>query len=192
MKHFELNGQIREVGNKAVIKAFRREGLVPCNLYGKGVDNVLFTVNEKDLKGLLFTPASFIVDLKLSNGKSYTAIMHELQFHPVDDNCLHIDFLAVTADKPIAIDVPITITGHAVGVQAGGKFTQVSRKLRVSAKMENLPDELTVDITNLGLDKSISAGELHFEGVTILSPKTTVICRVKSTRQMLAAAKAEA
>lgn len=192
MKHFELNGQIREVGNKAVIKAFRRQGLVPCNLYGKGVDNILFTVTEKDLKGLLFTPASFIVDLKLSNGKSYTAIIHELQFHPVDDNCLHIDFLAVSADKPIAIDVPITITGHAVGVQAGGKFTQVSRKLRVSAKMENLPDELSVDITNLGLDKSISAGELHYEGVTILSPKTTVICRVKSTRQMLAAAKAEA
>ena len=192
MKHFQLEGQIREVGNKAVIKAFRRQGLGPCNLYGKGVDNILFTVKEKDLKGLLYTPASFIVDLKLSDGKTYTAITHELQFHPVDDNCLHIDFLAVSADKPIAIDVPITITGHAAGVQAGGKFTLVSRKLRVSALMENLPDELPVDITNLQLDKAISAGDVHFENVTILSPKTTVICRVKSTRQMLAAAKAEA
>ena len=110
----------------------------------------------------------------------------------MDDNCLHIDFLAVSADKPIAIDVPITITGHAAGVQAGGKFTLVSRKLRVSALMENLPDTLNVDITNLQLDKAISAGDVHYENVTILSPKTTVICRVKSTRQMLAAAKAEA
>ena len=189
MKHFQLNGQIRQKGNKAVIKAFRRQGLVPCNLYGKGIDNVLFTVSEKDLKGLLYTPASFIVDLSLSNGKTYTAITHELQFHPVEDNCLHIDFLAVSADKPIAINVPITINGHAAGVQAGGKFTLVTRKLRVSALMENLPDELPVDITNLQLDKAISAGDLHYEGVTILSPKTTVICRVKSTRQMLAAAK---
>ena len=192
MKHFQLNGVIRTVGNKAVIKAFRRQGLVPCNLYGKGIDNVLFTVSEKELKGLLYTPASHIVDLKLSDGKAYTAVVHELQFHPVDDNCLHIDFLAVSADKPIAIDVPITITGHAAGVQAGGKFTLLTRKLRVSATMENLPDTLDVDITNLQLDKSISAGELHYENVTILSPKTTVICRVKSTRQMLAAAKAEA
>jgi len=192
MKHFQLNGVIRTVGNKAVIKAFRRQGLVPCNLYGKGVENVLFTVTEKDLKGLLYTPASYIVDLTLSDGKTYTAIMHELQFHPVDDVCLHIDFLAVSADKPIAIDVPVTITGHAAGVQAGGKFTLLTRKLRVSATMENLPDNLDVDITDLQLDKSISAGDLHYENVTILSPKTTVICRVKSTRQMLAAAKAEA
>ena len=193
MKHFQLNGVIRTVGNKAVIKAFRRQGLVPCNLYGKGIDtNILFTVTEKDLKGLLYTPASYIVDLTLSDGKTYTAIMHELQFHPVDDVCLHIDFLAVSADKPIAIDVPVTITGHAAGVQAGGKFTLLTRKLRVSATMENLPDNLDVDITDLQLDKSISAGDLHYENVTILSPKTTVICRVKSTRQMLAAAKAEA
>lgn len=191
MKHFALNGTIREVGNKAVIKAFRRQGLIPCNLYGKDLENVLFTVSEKDVKGLLNTPASFIVDLNLS-GKAYMAIVHELQFHPVDDNCLHIDFLAVSADKPIAIDVPIRIEGHAAGVQAGGKFTQLSRKLRVSALMDKLPDELVVDITDLQLDKRITAGELSYEGITILSPKTTIICRVKSTRQMIAAAKAEA
>ena len=80
MKHFTLNGQIREVGNKAVVKAFRRQGLVPCNLYGQGTENVLFTVTEKELKSLTHTPESFIVDLVLSNGKKCTAIVHELQY----------------------------------------------------------------------------------------------------------------
>ena len=140
MKHFQLNGQIREKGNKAVIKAFRRQGLVPCNLYGAGIDNILFTVNEKELMGLTHTPASYIVDLNL-DGKTYTAVAHEYQWHPVDDNCLHVDFLAVNEQKPIVISVPLNISGHPVGVQAGGKFTQVSRSLKVKALMKDLPDQ---------------------------------------------------
>ena len=104
MQHFELKGQIRQVGNKAVIKAFRKEGLVPCNLYGGGMENVLFTVSARDLKGVTDTPKSFIVDLVL-DGKTYPAVLHELQFHPVKDNCLHVDFLAVDEKKPIYIDV---------------------------------------------------------------------------------------
>lgn len=188
MKHFALSGTIREKGNKAVIKAFRREGLVPCNLYGCGIENVLFTVFQKDLKGLLYTPSSFIVDITLSNGKNFTAILHELQFHPVSDECLHIDFLAVSEDKPIAIDVPLALEGHPVGVQAGGKFTQLARKLRVSGLMKNLPDSLKVDISPLGLDKRLTAGDLSFDGFSILSPKTTIICAVKATRASAAAA----
>ena len=94
MKHFTLKGEIRQKGNKAVMKAFRAQGLVPCNLYGAGMENILFTVNEKELKGLTHTPASYIVDLELG-GKNYTAVAHEYQWHPVDDNCLHVDFLAV-------------------------------------------------------------------------------------------------
>ncbi|MBQ9713093.1 MAG: 50S ribosomal protein L25, partial [Bacteroidales bacterium] len=95
MKHFELKGQIRETGNKAVIKAFRKQGLVPCNLYGLGLKNVLFTVEEKELKGITHTPESFIIDIVLNDGNKYTAVVHELQYHPVKDNCLHVDFLAV-------------------------------------------------------------------------------------------------
>ena len=116
MKHFELKGQVREAGNKATIKAFRKQGLVPCNLYGNGVQGTLFTVTEKELNALINTPASYIVDLVLSNGTKQTAIVHELQFHPVADNCLHVDFLAVNEEKPVAIKVPVTISGHAVGV----------------------------------------------------------------------------
>ena len=187
MKHFELNGQIRQVGNKAVIKAFRKQGLVPCNLYGAGLENVLFTVNEKDLKGLLYTPASYIVDLNL-DGKVYMAVLHEPQFHPVTDACLHIDFLAVDEKKPVAIEVPLNLFGHPVGVQAGGKFTQLARKVRISALLENLPDQLDVDITPLGLDKRLTVGELKFDGINILSDKNTIICRVKTTRAMQQAA----
>ena len=117
MKHIELKGQVRQAGNKAVIKAFRRQGLVPCNLYGMGIDNILFTDNAKELKAVTDTPKSYIVDLVLDNGQSYTAILHELQFHPVNDSCLHVDFLAVGQEKPIAINVPLVISGHAVGVQ---------------------------------------------------------------------------
>lgn len=182
MQHFELNGKVREAGNKAVIKAFRKQGLVPCNLYGLGMENVLFTVSAKELMGLTNTPHSYIVDLKLDNGKAYSAVLHELQFHPVEDICLHVDFLAVNEEKPIAIDVPITIEGHSVGVQKGGKFVQNSRKLRVSAVMANLPEDVKVDITSLDLDKKIKAGDLKYDGITILTDKDTIICGVKATR----------
>ena len=187
MKHFQLNGQIREKGNKAVIKAFRRQGLVPCNLYGAGLDNILFTVNEKELMGLTHTPASYIVDLNL-DGKEYTAVAHEYQWHPVDDNCLHVDFLAVNEKKPIVISVPLNIFGHPKGVQAGGKFVQLARSLKVKALMKDLPDQLDIDVTPLELEKRLTAGDLQYEGVQIVSDKNTIICRVNATRAMQQAA----
>lgn len=188
MQHFELKGQIRQVGNKAVIKAFRKQGLVPCNLYGLGMENILFTVDAKELKAATDTPKSYIIDLVLDNGQKYNAVFHELQFHPVLDTCLHVDFLAVNEEKPIAINVPIVITGHSVGVQQGGKFTQNVRNIRISALMANLPDDVTVDITSLQLDKKIKAGDLKFDNITVLTDKDTIICGVKSTRNMVAQA----
>jgi large subunit ribosomal protein L25 len=188
MKHFEINGKVREVGNKAVIKAIRKQGLVPCNLYGQGMENVLFTVTDKDLQGITNTPASYIIDIKLDNGKAYQAVVHELQFHPVKDNCLHVDFLAVSEDKPIAIKVPIVVSGHPVGVQKGGKFVLVSRFVKISALMKDLPDTVNVDITPLDIEKRIVAGDIKIEGVNVVSPKDTIICTVKATRNMTAQA----
>ena len=193
MQHFEIKGQVREVGGKATIKALRKQGLVPCNLYGCGIDsNILFTVDAKELKGLTDTPASHIVDLSLDNGKKYEAVLHEMQWHPVSDACLHVDFLAVDDKKPISIKVPIEITGHAIGVQQGGKFFQPSRELRISALMANLPDKVTVDITSLGLEKKIKAGDIQIKDVVILSDKDTIICGVKTTRNVSADAAAAA
>ncbi len=186
MKHFELNGKVREVGNKAVVKAFRKQGLVPCNLYGAGVENVLFTVTERDLMGITHTPASFIIDIKLDNGKAYTAVVHELQYHPVKDNCLHADFLAVSEDKPVTIKVPVVVSGHPVGVQRGGKFVLVSREVKISALMKDLPDTINLDVTKLDIEKRIVAGDIKVENVSVVTPKSTIICAVKSTRQIAA------
>lgn len=192
MQHFELKGTTRQVGNKAVIKAFRREGLVPCNLYGLGMENVLFTVNAKELKALTDTPKSFIVDLVLDGAKkAQTAVLHELQWHPVTDACLHVDFLAVNDKKPIAISVPLVIEGHAKGVQQGGKFYQNARSIKVSALMKDLPDEVTVNISDLGLDKRIKAGDIQLKNVAVVSDKDTIICGVKTTRNVTVAATEE-
>ena len=191
MQHFELKGQVRQAAGKAAIKAFRKQGLVPCNLYGLGMENVLFTVNAKELKGLTDTPKSFIVDLTLDNGTKHMAVLHETQWHPVKDNCLHVDFLAVDEAKPIKIDVPIVITGHAIGVQQGGKFTQGRRSIKISALMRDLPDDVTVDISKLGLDKKIKAQDIKLDKISVLTDKDAVICEVKATRNSAAAAATE-
>ena len=182
MKHIELKGQIREAGNKAAVKAVRRAGHVPCNIYGLGIENVLFTVDAKDLKNITHTPNSYIIDLELSNGTKMYAVLHEVQYHPVTDEALHVDFLAVSETKPVTIEVPVKVVGHSEGVKMGGKLLVSSRKLRVSAMMNNLPDLLEVDSTHLMIGKQIVAGDLNYEGVTIVSPKATIICSVRPTR----------
>ena len=182
MKHIELKGAVREAGNKAVVKAIRKQGLVPCNIYGSGIENVLFTVTAKDLKNITHTPNSYIIDLELDNGKKYLAVLHEVQWHPVTDEALHVDLLAITEDKPVVIDVPVIITGHSAGVKLGGKLLVSSRKLRISALLADLPDSLEVDTTDLMIGKQIVAGDLHFDKINIVSPKATIICSVRPTR----------
>ena len=182
MKHIELKGQLREAGSKAAVKAVRRAGQVPCNIYGNGIENVLFTVDAQDLKTITHTPNSYIINLELSNGTTMYAVLHEVQYHPVSDEALHVDFIAVNEEKPITIEVPVKVTGHSEGVKMGGKLLVSSRKLRVSAMMNNLPDVLEVDSTHLMIGKQIVAGDLNYEGVTIVSPKATIICSVRPTR----------
>ena len=182
MKHIELKGQLREAGNKAAVKAVRRAGQVPCNIYGQGIETVLFTVDAQDLKTITHTPNSYIINLELSNGTKMYAVLHEVQYHPVSDEALHVDFIAVNEEKPITIEVPVLVTGHSEGVKMGGKLLVSSRKLRVSAMMNNLPDVLEVDSTHLMIGKQIVAGDLNYEGVTIVSPKATIICSVRPTR----------
>lgn len=190
MKHITLNGVVREVSNKAAVKSIRRAGNVPCNLYGGDMENVLFTVSQKDLKTITHTPASFIIDVVLDNGKTYTAVLHEVQYHPVTDEALHVDLLAVVEGKPVTIDVPIIVTGHSEGVKMGGKLMIANRKLKISAMIDQLPDSLEVDSTPLKIGKQIVAGDLKFEGLTIVSPKATIICSVKATRASQQAAQA--
>lgn len=189
MKHITLHGSARVKGRKSATNAIRKNGDVPCNLYGMGMENLLFTVSAKELKSLTHTPNSYIVDLDI-DGKQYLAVMHELQFHPVTDETIHVDFLAISNDKPVTISVPLRIEGNCEGVKLGGKLLVESRKLKVKGLPDQIPDILDVDITNLGLGQQIVAGDLHYEGIQIVSPKATGVCTVKHTRAALAAAAA--
>lgn len=181
MKQFEINARERSNFTKAAVKQLRKEGLVPCVLYGNNQENVHFSVSQKDLKDLIYTPNSYIISLNIE-GKKQLCILHEAQFHPVTDSILHLDFLTIDPAKPVSIHVPISVSGNSEGVRQGGKLQILNRKLLVRATMKDLPDTLDIDITNLSLGKAITAGELKYDNVQILSPKSTIICMVKMTR----------
>ena len=161
MEIFELAGSVRTDLGKKANKALRANGEVPCVIYGAG-ENVNFYVTEKDLMKLLYTPKVYLVNITI-NGKSYKTAMREIQFHPVSDKVLHIDFYQVSEEKPVVMEVPVKLTGFAAGVKLGGKLIQVMRKLKVRAIPANLPDELVVDVTPLELGKSMKVKELGFE-----------------------------
>ena len=187
MKTFELKGTVRTDLGKKATKAIRANGSIPCELYGVG-ENIHFSATMADLRKLIYTPEIFVVALNI-DGKEVKAVMREIQFHPVSDQVLHIDFYQVTEDKPVVMEVPVKLEGHAEGVKQGGKLVISARKLRICGLMENLPDDLTIDITDLKLGKQISAGDLSFENIQIVTHKTALICAIKATRNSAAAAK---
>ena len=180
MKTFELSGQIRKDYGKKAAKELRKQELVPCNLYGNG-ENITFTVSVADVRKLIYTPDTMIVELTI-DGKKRNAVIKELQFHPVKEQLLHIDFLEVTDKKPVTVEVPVQLTGHAAGVKAGGKLSLEVRKLKVSALYKNLPDRVVIDVTELGLGKRIQVSDLHFDNYTIANVKDLVVAQVKATR----------
>ncbi|WP_294081544.1 50S ribosomal protein L25/general stress protein Ctc [Proteiniphilum sp. UBA5384] len=192
MKTFELKGEIRDDFGKKAARAYRSEGLIPCVVYGgHGEENVNFVVKQGDVRKLIYTPEVFLVNLDLGK-KKLQAIVKELQFHPVKDTILHIDFLHVVENAPVVIEIPVRLTGLAAGVRAGGKLSLDIRKLKVKALPAKLPEELVVNVEALELGKSIQVGQLDFEGVEILNAKNAVVCRVQLTRAARgAAAKAE-
>ena len=191
MKHLSLSGSKRTTGRKADVRGVRSEGKVPCVIYGNGVENVSFSVDAKALKALTDTPYCHIVDLDV-DGQKYTALLHEVQYHPVNDKALHADFLAVGEDKPVVVEVPVLISGNSVGVRAGGKLQVSRRKLKICGLLANLPDDLTVDVTPLAIGKRITAGDLKFDNISIVNPKATIIVSCLSTRNAVAAADSEA
>ncbi len=180
MKTFELNGTSRPEFGKKAAKIVRKEGKVPCILYG-GQDNINFSVEEKDIRNLIYTPEIYVVELNI-DGKKYKGILKELQFHPVKDNVLHIDFFEVAESKPILIEVPVRLNGLAEGVKAGGKLSQELRKLKVRAIYTDVPEVLNVDVTNLGLGKAMQVGTLSFPKLEIVTSKQAIVCAVKLTR----------
>lgn len=190
MKRFQLSAEVREDKGKKLSKQLRKEGFVPGVIYGDGKDATMLTVKSKDLRNLLYTPDIYIVDLTVG-GSVRQCIVQDVQFHPVNDTVLHIDFLEVRKDKPIVIDVPVKLQGHAAGVRAGGNLQLDMRKLRVKALYEYIPDCLFIDVTKLKLGKTIQVGELSFENLEILNAKNAVVCAVRVTRASRSASSSE-
>lgn len=185
MKTFKLSGELRESTGKKAAKTFRAAGKVPCVLYGKG-ENVHFTAESKGFKNLIYTPNSYIVELDI-DGKQETAIVKDLQFHPVSDEVLHVDFARVNTEDPIVIEIPVKTEGLAKGVKAGGKLQISSRRLKVKGLMESLPDVLNVNVADLGLGKSILVGDLSYENIELVNSPKAVVAQVKLTRAARAA-----
>ena len=184
MKTFELKGEIRDSFGKSAAKSIRRQGLVPCVVYGgNDEENINFVVKQGDVRNLLYTPEVFLVNLELGD-KKMNAILKESQFHPVKDTVMHLDFLHVFDDVPVVIELPVRLEGLAAGVKAGGKLSLDLRKLRVRALASNLPEVLVVNVAKLKIGSSIQVGELNFDGLEILTSKNAVVCRVQVVRAM--------
>ncbi len=182
MKTFELKGEIRTDFGKKAASSLRKKNLIPCNLYGgKDSENLNFTVQYTDILKLIYTPDVFVIDLTVGD-KEMKAVLKEVQFHPVKDQVLHIDFLHVYEDVPVVVEIPVRLEGLAKGVKAGGKLSLDLRKLKAKALYKHLPETLNIDVTKVALGKSIQVGELSFENVEILNPNEAVVCRVQTTR----------
>ena len=186
MKTFELKGEEREVLGKKATKSFRKEGSVPCVLYG-GEKVIHFSVTQDGVRKLIYTPEIFLVNLTVG-GKTCNAILKDLQFHPVTDKLLHIDFYEVTENKPIMIEVPVVLEGLAEGVKAGGKLSLELRKLKVKGLYNKVPEKLVINIDSLGLGKTIQVGQLAFDNLELMNAKNSVVCAVKLTRAARGAA----
>lgn len=180
MKTISIKAVKREEYGKKAAKAVRREGLVPCILCGNG-ESVAFSVDPREVKPLIYTPNSYIVEFDF-DGKTEKAVLREAQFHPVREQILHLDFYRIADGKPVAIAIPVRLTGNAEGVKVGGKLALSARKLTVSALVENLPDEIVVDVTELGVGKTIFVGDLQVENLKFITPATTAVCAVRVTR----------
>lgn len=190
MKTFELKGKVRSDIGKKASKAVRHEDAVPCVLYG-GSENIHFSATNSDLRNLIYTPEVFVVDLDV-DGKKCKAIMKDLQFHPVTDRLLHLDFLQVSEDKPVVIEIPVKLQGLAEGVKAGGKLSLEMRKLKVKGIYSQIPENITIDVSSLGLGKTIQVGAVAVENLEILNAKNAVVAQVKLTRAARGAAAAAA
>lgn len=176
------------VGKKDAKKA-RKEGLVPCVLYG-GKEQIHFVMGEKAFKPILFTPDVFLIKLEI-DGAIHEVILQDVQYHPVTDSIMHADFFQITPGKPVKVSVPLTIVGTSKGVLRGGKLVQKFRKLMVKGLVENIPDKIEVDITRLDIGGAIKVSDLKVANVEFLDPASALVVTVRTARALAAAAEEE-
>jgi large subunit ribosomal protein L25 len=187
MKSITIKGSERESVGKVATKALRNAGAVPCVLYG-GDQAVHFSAEEKAFKNLIYTPNAHTVVIELGNGKSYNAILQDIQVHPVTDKILHIDFFQLFDKKEITMEVPVKIVGTSKGVLAGGVLRLNTRKLKVKALPSNLPDFVEADITPLEMGNKLYVTKLVSDKYKLMHPDNTVVCQVRISRAAMKAA----
>lgn len=180
MKSVSMSGSLRENVGKKDAKKHRKEGKIPCVIYG-GKEQIHFTIEEKGFSKIIFTPEVYLINLNV-DGKEYKAILQDVQYHPVSDRVLHVDFLELMPDKPVTIGVPVIITGVSEGVLAGGKLHQKKRRINVKGLQEYLPDFINIDITNLNIGDSIKIKDIDIENLELLDSLRDMVVSVKVTR----------
>lgn len=183
MKSITIQGTKRESVGKKSTKALRDAELVPCVVYG-GNEPLNFSTEEKSFKNLVYTPEAHTVELVIE-GETIPAVLQDIQFHPITDRILHVDFYQLSNDKPVIMEVPVRITGRARGVVAGGVLRQSFRKLRLKAIPSNLPDEIVVDVTPLRIGNKLYVGDIKNDAYTFMHPDNAVVAAVKMSRNAM-------
>lgn len=180
MKTVSLSGSLRANVGKSDANALRAKGQVPCVIYGAS-EQIHFHADERAFKNVIYTPETSIVDIQL-DGKSYKTVLQESQYHKITDKLIHADFLQIVEGKPVTVELPIKTVGQAEGVKDGGKLYVRLRKLKVRGLINKLPERIELNIEKLTIGKSISAGDIKIDGVTVLHPKNVSVVSVQITR----------
>ncbi|MCC6722566.1 MAG: 50S ribosomal protein L25/general stress protein Ctc [Bacteroidia bacterium] len=178
MKTIVLKGEVRNDLGKKSSKSLRNEGKVPCVVYGNNICKN-FSIYEFDFKNLIYTPNTYLVYLNIENEK-YLAKLQDIQFHPVNETILHADFMMVSHDKPVTLSIPVSLTGNAPGVRAGGKINLKIKKLLVKGLIKNMPDSISVNIDTLEIGQNIRVSDISIDGIELMDAKanTVVTCAV--------------
>jgi len=180
MKTIEIKGSLRAELGKKSSKEIRKAGNVPCVIYKKD-QNIHFFAHENSFRNLIYTPDAHIVTLNL-DGEEHKVVLQDIQFHPVSDKIIHIDFMEIADNKPLVISIPIKITGDSEGVKAGGKLRIKKRHLKVRGFANDIPEELVIDITDVKIHHSIKVGDLSFDKIELIDPKITTVLSVATSR----------
>jgi large subunit ribosomal protein L25 len=187
MKSITIKGSERENVGKKATKAVRDAGMVPCVIYG-GSQPVHFAADERAFKNLVYTPNAHTVVVELESGKKVDCILQDIQFHPVSDKILHIDFFQLNDEKEIVMEVPVKIVGNSKGVMAGGVLRLNQRRLKVKALPKNLPDFVEADITPLEMGNKLYVTKIPTNNFKLMHPDNTVVCQVRISRAAMKAA----
>ena len=184
MKSVSLNGIARVHLGKKFSKDLRKNGNIPCVIYSKGKEPVHICVKNNELRKVIYNPSTFILEIKVED-KNYNTIIRDAQFHPLNENILHVDFLELSENERVSLDIPVKITGNSIGVRNGGQLNLVMRKLLIRSFPKNLPDTIDIDITQLKIGQSVRIIDLENESYEFIQPESAVIVSVKTARNIV-------